>query len=182
MIWEEKFLDEERKSWRRFAMIENNQRHGYYLECDDLSSWRRVEIFSLISVKYFLLRMFGRYSRGVKTGSQWRSCTGGGCLVGEVDTEDRHVGEEVVFLYPDLVSSIVGSFSHGKLTRGHFAHVRGVRKEFGIPVPEVLITPDHQHQTLSLDLSSASRISAWPLLRDQYEARYVYVDQSEVRN
>ena len=57
-----------------------------------------------------------------------------------------------------------------------------MRKEFGIPVPEVVIRPEHQHQTLSLDLSSASRISAWPQLRDLYEARYVYVDQSEVPN
>ena len=65
----------------------------------------------MISLKYFLLRMFGRYSRGVKTGAQWRSCTGGGCLVGEVDTEDRPDGEEVIFLYPDLVSSIVGTAS-----------------------------------------------------------------------
>ena len=44
----------------------------------------------------------------------------------KVDSEDRADGEEVVFLYPDLVSCVIGTFSHGKLTGGHFGHVTGL--------------------------------------------------------
>jgi len=38
--------------------------------------WVAVRPKSLFSLLY--PRMFGRYSRGKKTGAQWRSCLGGG--------------------------------------------------------------------------------------------------------
>ena len=116
--------------------------------------------------------MFGRFSRGEKAGPQWASTRGGGWLVAEVDTEDRARGEEATFLYPDLVTAITGEFREGRLRRGRQGRLSGghdvndvlciippsgVRREFGIPVPEVSVLPDAPE--ISFDPSTASRIS-----------------------
>ena len=94
--------------------------------------------------------------------------------MGEVDEDNRADGDDVIFLYPDLVSCISGTFSHGRLTKGHYGHVTGewsligqynlmllshwsaeyyvllvgIRREFGILVPEVTLIPEFEGQTL----------------------------------
>ena len=56
--------------------------------------------------------------QGVKSGSQWIICQGGGFLIGEVDNFDNVDGDEIVYLYPDLKSSIIGSYRAGQLVSG----------------------------------------------------------------
>ena len=122
--------------------------------------------------------MFGRYHHGVKCGTHWRSCTGGGYLVGPVDTGDNVDGDDVVYIYPDMVSCIVGTFKAGHLTCGHFGHVSGIRREFGVVIPEVTIVP--HSPCYRYDPSTSVRISSEPMTRDLYEDRHVYVAPSGV--
>ena len=82
-------------------------KHGFYHECDEAG-----------------VTMFGRFSRGEKTGPQWASTRGGGWLVAEVDTEDRARGE-ATFLYPDLVTAITGDFREGRLRSGRQGTLSG---------------------------------------------------------
>ena len=131
-------------------------KHGFYHECDEAG-----------------VTMFGRFSRGEKAGPQWVSTRGGGWLVTEVDTEDRALGE-ATFLYPDLVTAITGDFREGRLRSGRqgtlsgessllITHeimrysLPGVRREFGIPVPEVSVLSGSPE--ICFDQSTASRIS-----------------------
>ena len=65
-------------------------------------------------------------SAGVKSGCQWRRSPGGCYLAGEVDSQDRPEGSEVIFLYPDLLSVVTGTFSQGKLISGHYGHLTGI--------------------------------------------------------
>ena len=87
------------------------------------------------------LSLFGRFSDGVKCGTHWRSCSGGGYLVGPLDTGDNVDGDDVVYIYPDMVSCIMGTYKSGHLTQGYFGHVCGIRREFGIVIPEVSVIP-----------------------------------------
>ena len=122
--------------------------------------------------------MLGRYSQGIKTGTHWWSCEGGGFLVGDVDDGDKCDGGEAVFIYPDHLSVIVGHWSRGVMVSGQFGDIVGVRRELGIIIPEVHIHPDSP--TYCHDPASSSLISRSPMVRDLYEARHVMVDKSSV--
>ena len=47
----------------------------------------------------------------------------------------------------------------------------GLRKEFGILVPEVTVIAEYEEQILRYDLSTAHQISACPHITDHYEVK-----------
>ena len=95
---------------KRFFMRQNENKHGYYLEKDGDGE----------------VIMFGRYHQGIKTGHHWRMCQGGGYLVGEVDSLDNTDGDDVVYIYPDLSTCIIGRFSNGCMKQGANGHISGL--------------------------------------------------------
>ena len=108
---------------------------------------------------------------------------GGSFLVGEVvldsDGEYKHNGD-VVFLYPDLSTAIMGQCTQGRLTRGHAARVTGVTWTRGLPTPVTSHVPG-AGDVYSYQPSGSLCISKSPMMRDPYETRHVYVAQSQVR-
>lgn len=108
---------------------------------------------------------------------------GGSFLVGEVilepDGDYKHHGD-VVFLYPDLSTAIRGQWSRGRLSRGHEARVTSVTWSRGLPAPVTSHVPG-AGAVFSYQPSGSLCISKSPMLRDPYEARQVYVAQSQVR-
>ena len=95
---------------KRFFIKSNEQKHGYYMEKDGNGD----------------VTMFGRYHHGVKTGYHWRMCPGGGYLVAEVDSLDNAHGDDVVYIYPDLRTCIIGKFSSGCMKQGAYGYLSGL--------------------------------------------------------
>ena len=55
----------------------------------------------------------GEYQRGVPVGPCWRRLDGGGWLHGVVDNEGQFTGEDIMYIYPDFVTCLVGIFKNG---------------------------------------------------------------------
>ena len=65
----------------------------------------------------------GLYRKGLPFGPCWLAREGQGWLHGVVSQQGRFSGEEIVFVYPDLSSCIVGSFQNEKLLSGRASQV-----------------------------------------------------------
>ena len=48
-------------------------------------------------------------------------------LVGDLDEDGKMHGEEVTYLYPDLVTALAGTFTHGNMVGGHLVQLTGIR-------------------------------------------------------
>ena len=73
--------------------------HGFYREFGPRFQCRHI------------LRSAGRYYRGVLRGWHWR---GGydfsGFLVGQMDHQGKLTGDNIAYIYPDLLTAITGTF------------------------------------------------------------------------
>ena len=70
---------------------------------------------------------FIRYIEGVKTGPHWVQLPGDAFLVGDLDEVGKMHGEEVTYLYPDLVTALAGTFTHGNMGAGRLVQLTGLR-------------------------------------------------------
>ena len=104
-----------------------------------------------------------------------------GDVVLDANNELQHDGD-TVFIYPDLTTSITGRFICGRMASGQLTHVSGLTWTSGVPFPVTCQPPyDHAHTKFSYQPSGSLCISKFPLLRDPYEMRYVYVKTSLIR-
>jgi len=118
----------------------------------------------------------GRFESGRKVGTHWLSTVGRGWLVGPLDQHNRSEGDDVVFLFSDLTTTIQGSYSQGRLVSGGQARLTGSGKEVGVEVPRAALLPG---PALSYQLSNRFCITPRPLLADPYERRYIHVGASQ---
>ena len=65
----------------------------------------------------------GTFVDGEKAGPAWVRLRGDAFYMGELDAENKIQVEEGLYLYPDLVTLMVGEFSHGRLVSGHLSFV-----------------------------------------------------------
>ena len=52
----------------------------------------------------------GYFHRGLPTGYCWLAKEGQGWLFGEVDERGRFSGDNIAYIYPDLLTAITGTF------------------------------------------------------------------------
>ena len=52
----------------------------------------------------------GSFHRGLPTGYCWLAKEGQGWLFGEVDERGRFSGDNIAYIYPDLLTAITGTF------------------------------------------------------------------------
>ena len=126
------------------------------------------------------LKFLGDHSNGVARGVCWEIIQGGGCVVGPVDSEGRHTGPHIMYLYPDFRTGFQGSFKEGEFLSGHEAHlVDCYTDSAGIIVPVLLPRPRellHTRRVGTFGQVSDPHVR----LRDPYESRCVYVAQSQL--
>ena len=67
------------------------------------------------------------------------------------------------------INVIILKWREQKCSPDDILRIEGLRKEFGVLVPEVTVVAEYREQIISYDLSTAYKISASPLIRDQYE-------------
>ena len=76
--------------------------------------------------KSWFLKEVCWYHRNVPYGIVWKFLVGGGFLLGQVDTLGLLSGECIAFLYPDLRTSLYGSFIKGKMSVAQTCFVKSV--------------------------------------------------------
>jgi histone-lysine N-methyltransferase SETD7 len=65
---------------------------------------------------------------GRRVGYAWELKAGGGAVVGRVDPDDGQIsGHDVVYVYPDNYTLLVGNFSKGVLVTARAAVLHSVR-------------------------------------------------------
>ena len=126
------------------------------------------------------LKFLGDHSNGVARGVCWEIIQGGGCVVGPVDSEGRHTGENIAYLYPDFSTGFLGTFRAGQFLSGRAAELSSCYTDIaGVLVPvlrPLLPSPTHTRRVGNFgDLQDPEA-----RLSDPYEDRNVYVAQSGV--
>ena len=93
--------------------------------------------------------------------------------------DEVYSAEETVYVYPDLIHVIAGQFTrNGKLIKGRFGYIAELKYCDGIPYPVVeVINPDVNY---ICDISTSLSMGKFPLLRDPFEHKRVYVAKSRV--
>lgn len=128
--------------------------------------------------KYKNLTWIGIYRNGKAFGVCWSLLPGGGCVVGDVNEEGELSGEAIGYIYPDLVTSLVGHFKDGVLARAVRARLTGVKDQYScIKVPQFEVETEDVYLR---EVSTCDFITTSPQLRDPYETQWVEVRQSRV--
>ena len=111
----------------------------------------------------------------------WLGLVGSGFIYGPVDENGRPSGKDVIFIYPDFQTALVGTFEGGVMISAVEGEIAGVIcLESGILEPRVQIIEDKRDVVYSYDPSSSEQISSQPLLRDPYESKRVEIRSSGI--
>ena len=120
----------------------------------------------------------GCYSRGRVVGWCWRWCEGGGWLTGQVDGAGDLTGHNIAFLYPDLVTGLLGQFRRGVALSVRPASVSGVRIPAG-GMAQLSFTR-LEGRAVSRSVSTRDSVGPQPLVRDPYERTVCEVRASQL--
>ena len=111
----------------------------------------------------------------------------GGSMIGTVDSKGRLTGDDIIYIYPDKETVLIGRFEDGQLMRGQAAKLEdtGMNKAAinsgELKLPKVSYRTDHP-ETIHFDVSSHDILSLQPLLCDVYEQDRVCVKKSLIDN
>jgi len=124
------------------------------------------------------LEFFGCFSEGFLVGVCWRSLPGGGFLVSRSwEFSDTNM----IYLYPDCRTGLVGSFQGGELKCAQACEVLSCTKS-GTDAILVPLMSNPCGPTFSFDPASPAVFSRSPFLPDPYESLFVEVNSSRIRN
>jgi len=124
------------------------------------------------------VEFFGCFVRGVVHGVCWRSLPGGGFLV---SPDYKFSGSDVVFLYPDCRTALVGDFNKGEMESARRAEVIGASNicSYFCTMMAPMLSPV-TGQSMSLDRATPAQFCSSPLLEDPYESIFVEVGLSDI--
>merc|ERR1719323_2200388 len=126
------------------------------------------------------LRLACHHRNGRMVGTCWKIIRGGGCVVGQVDSQGELTGDDVAYIYPDHHTALLGSFSAGLMVEG-VEHVMVDLKEdehgVKIPVLEKVLGSDHVHKR---QIGEYNFICKDPTAPDPYESKMVGVRCSSI--
>lgn len=121
------------------------------------------------------LSWVGWYRAGLPVGTCWSSLMGDGWIVGKCDIDGKLTGNRIAFIYPDLVTALVGKFNNGVLVSAVPGKIVAVSKVNGVMVPEIKVTSNEEYKFWR---SSKDDIMCPPHRKDVYEDQLVYVGKS----
>jgi len=119
----------------------------------------------------------GRYRHGDMVGRFWRGCLGGGYITGIAENNDIS-GDNLTYIFPNLIDGVSGEFFKGKLVTGELVKLCSVEIVDGIAVPEFRRNESKNLSKVTRDISTAFEISKTPLVPDKLEHDRVEVKQS----
>ena len=116
---------------------------------------RMVEGFLEAGILYGFVRYFdkkgrlsfvGKHENGQPCGTCWKIIPGGGCVVGEVDSNGHLTGAEIAYIYPDFATVLLGEFRDGVMEKAQEACIVGMEEnDSGIKVPSYSSPNGHMH-------------------------------------
>eukprot|EP00439_Symbiodinium_sp_Y106_P012257 s406_g1.t2 len=139
-----------------------------------------------------LLVFRGAFEKDVRAGMAQVFDDFGGCVVGAVDAEGEHSGDEILYVFPDGLTALVGSFNDGVFVRGRYARLQAplVRPARESDL-EDLLSADVDFPAFALvkeirdfvhrDVSTRETLSAQPMIPDIFELERVTVSQSGLK-
>ena len=101
-------------------------------------------------VRYFdnkgRLTFVGKHENGQPSGTCWKIIPGGGCVVGEVDSDGLLTGADIAYIYPDFATVLLGEFRDGVMEKAQEACIVGMEEnDTGIKVPTYSSPNSHIH-------------------------------------
>ena len=102
----------------------------------------------------------------------------GGCLIGKVNSDGELTGSNILYVYPDAKTALIGEFRDGELLKARAAMLETDIDE--VP-PKFTLRSDHLTEVESSHADSHI-IAKQPLIPDHYEQDRVYVAQSLIPN
>lgn len=121
------------------------------------------------------------YHKGRPVGKAWRRMEGGGWIHSYIDLRRQAFGEAGLFIYPNLETCLVGTWSSGRLLEGREGRLVSLAQDSGrlltVNAKIVDFSSLYQHSP-----SNRLGIVVDPLQREPFEQRQVEVRQSEMKN
>ena len=124
----------------------------------------------------------GEYQRGVAVGPCWRRLDGGGWLHGVVDNQGHFTGDNILYIYPDLVTCLVGIFNKGIMVEARESTVREIVRPEADILQVLACLPNNDGRIYSYAPSTWERMFVDYQQRDPYETRMVECRESGVEN
>lgn len=125
--------------------------------------------------------LLATYHKGRPVGKAWRRMEGGGWIHSYLDFTRQACGEESLFIYPDLVTCLVGTWSSGRMVEGREGRLVGLLKDSGrllsVRAKVVNFSSVYQYSP-----SYRLGILVNPLQREPFEEQQVEVRQSKMEN
>eukprot|EP00090_Calanus_glacialis_P045472 TRINITY_DN8457_c0_g1_i2.p1 TRINITY_DN8457_c0_g1~~TRINITY_DN8457_c0_g1_i2.p1 ORF type:complete len:319 (-),score=77.82 TRINITY_DN8457_c0_g1_i2:34-990(-) len=133
-------------------------------------------------VRYFdkkgRLSFVGKHENGQPCGTCWKIIPGGGCVVGEVDSDGHLTGADIAYIYPDFATVLLGEFRDGVMEKAQEACIVGMEEnDSGIKVPSYSSPNGHMHVR---QIRTFNHICSDPLAPDPYESKFVNVCSSGI--
>ena len=124
------------------------------------------------------LTFIGMHRNGKPFGTCWKILKGGGYVVGKVNEDGQLTGTNIAYMFPDIETALVGVFEDGVMKEAKATKLSEVILDYGcIKVPKFSSTVG---ATLYRELSTSDFVTNFPLLKDPYEEKMVFVKQSLV--
>ncbi|TRY75439.1 hypothetical protein TCAL_09504 [Tigriopus californicus] len=119
----------------------------------------------------------GCFDGGRPIGIAWKWLEGDGFLYGRLDRSGEFTGSNIAYLYPDLVTCLIGEFANGQLVQGRESKIQDAHMH-----KELLKLRFHEPRgpTFMLWKSTLTEIRVPPLQEDLYEKKYVEVRDSQL--
>jgi len=124
------------------------------------------------------LTFIGMHRNGKPFGTCWKILKGGGYVVGKVNEDGQLTGTNIAYMFPDIETALVGIFEDGVMKEAKATKLSEVILDYGcIKVPKFSSTVG---ATLYRELSTSDFVTNFPLIKDPYEEKMVFVKQSLV--
>jgi histone-lysine N-methyltransferase SETD7 len=124
----------------------------------------------------------GQYVGGLPSGYIWKMLEGGGWLHGRVDHNGKLTGDDIMYIYPDLNTCLVGRFTDGVMEATKEAHVERFRWVDNILVVEVGETtgPDFSFSPSTSEYMTVNWLQQDPYERDRVECLTSHIEGAGV--
>uniref|UniRef100_A0A0K2UF62 SET domain containing (Lysine methyltransferase) 7 [Danio rerio] n=1 Tax=Lepeophtheirus salmonis TaxID=72036 RepID=A0A0K2UF62_LEPSM len=125
----------------------------------------------------------GRYYYGKPKGLCWKFTEGGGAIVGHVnETDGSFTGDNIAYIYPDLLTCILGKFKNGVLIQGQASTICGLSINASTrELNEIYFNPVKPDAPIySYWPSDLYSIPCPRLLRDPYETSIAFLAKSKI--
>ncbi len=123
------------------------------------------------------LKRFGYFDHGKPVGIWWSLIVDGGTVVGPVDERGNLTGTEIVFLYPDFKTGLMGNFQDGQLVCAQAVTLICTVEEHKMPIP---LFSEPTGAFFKREISTLEVMTSHPRLPDPYESEMVVVKPSSV--